>query len=129
MSELITIAVFDEDLKAQFARMLLEREGIPCFLADENLMAMRRSYALGAGGVRLQVRMDDAEVAFKLLESDPNFASALEPIQAARPKVACPRCAGTTVAYRFWFRLLALTLYLPFWGKRYRCNVCGYGWK
>lgn len=125
MPEQITIAVYSEVQRAQFARLLLEREGIPCFLADEYLTSLRR-YSF-TGGVRLQVAAKDAETAAQLLRTE-GFLRAGEGTDDAKPS-ACPRCGGANVVYRNAYAVIALVLFLPFWGKRYQCRTCGHSWK
>ena len=125
MPELVTIAVYSEVQRSQFARMLLERESIPCFLADEHLANLGR-YAF-AGGVRLQVAAEHAGMAVKLLRAE-GFLRAAEGADDAKPGF-CPRCGGVNIFYRTAYAVIALMLFLPFWGKRYQCRTCGHSWK
>lgn len=63
--ELVTIATFSLVQEALFAKGLLESNDIEVFLADE---VMTRVYFPAVlGGVRLQVRREDAEKASALL--------------------------------------------------------------
>lgn len=62
---LVTVATFATTHEAAMARGLLEAEGIDAFLADE---AMSRIYlSVITGGIKLQVREEDAESARQLL--------------------------------------------------------------
>ena len=124
MPELVTIAVYAEPLRAQFARMLLEREGIEHFLAEEHLSNLRRNI----DGTRLQVGAGDAETAVRLLRAE----GALKSKENAWENVKLepfPQCGGTNVTYRTAYAIIALILCLPFWGKRYQCGTCGHCWK
>lgn len=62
---LVTVAGFATAHEAGMARGFLEANGIEVFLADE---AMSRIYlAVVTGGIKLQVRGEDAETARQLL--------------------------------------------------------------
>lgn len=67
MDETVVIKAFQEPLEANLARMRLEAEGIPCFLADENIVGIQPFYNLPVGGIKLTVREADAERAEAIL--------------------------------------------------------------
>ena len=67
MDFIITIATFYDPLRAQVFRTKLESEGIPCFLADGNLLPSV-SFFSNEGGVKLKVRREDAEKAKDIIE-------------------------------------------------------------
>lgn len=54
----VTIATLSNPIDANIAKDVLQREGIECFLADENIS---RIYPTSAFGVRLMI--DEADVA------------------------------------------------------------------
>ena len=57
MSEaFVTVATFLNPVQADFARSILEMEGIECWLIDETLGNVAPFYSLAIGGVKLQVR-------------------------------------------------------------------------
>jgi len=67
--ELVTIARFMNQPELDIARGFLESEGIPSWAPEERLVASTGGlYAIGVGGMRLQVRSRDAARASKLLE-------------------------------------------------------------
>lgn len=64
-TQLVTVATFATAHEAAMARGMLEAEGVEVFLADE---AMSRIYlSVVTGGIKLQVRAEDAETARELL--------------------------------------------------------------
>ena len=69
MPELVTIAVYVDPIRAQFARMLLEREDIPCFLLGEHLTNQGRAAYAPEGGVSVQVAVENV-VALRALEHE-----------------------------------------------------------
>ncbi len=95
MPERVTIAVYAEPNRAQFARMLLEREGTEYFLAEEHLSSLRWNI----GGTRLQVGAGDAETAVRLLRADRALTSE-ENVWEDMTLKSCPQCGGTHVVYR-----------------------------
>ena len=127
MPMLVTIAEIDDELKAHFVRSMLENEGIRCFLINEYLTKLGRNYE-PVGGVRLQVPQGDAESALRLLASEGERLGVRIPAEVKKPEF-CPRCGGREVEYRKLYALFSQVLFLPFWGKRYRCGQCGHGWK
>lgn len=65
-SELVTIRQFGNMSEALMAKGCLESAGIECFLADMNITRLEWPISRG---MRLQVSLDDAEIANELLES------------------------------------------------------------
>ncbi len=57
---LVTVATFNNLLKAHLARSKLLSEGIDCFLADENVVRMDWFLSFCVGLIKLQVREADA---------------------------------------------------------------------
>lgn len=72
---LTTIATFLHLLEAQVARGLLEAAGIECVLLDEYAAGIHWAHG-DLGGIRLQVKESEAEVARALLASAPPPADA-----------------------------------------------------
>jgi len=64
MEELVTVRTFSSSIDFEMVKSYLESEGIECFGQDEIL---NRDYANVNGGVKLQVRTEQAEEAIKLL--------------------------------------------------------------
>ncbi len=72
---MITIATFDTLPDAYIALGRLQAEGIDCRLADEHLVQMDWLYSIAVGGIKLQVREQDAERALQILEADDSEAA------------------------------------------------------
>jgi putative signal transducing protein len=74
--ELVTIARFTNQPELDIARGFLESEGIPSWAPEEHLVGSTGGlYAIGVGGMRLQVRSRDAARATKLIEDIDEAAS------------------------------------------------------
>jgi hypothetical protein len=69
-SDWVTLASFSHPTEAEPLRGKLESEGIDCFLADQNLVAINPLASAALGGVKLQVRASDLERARRILERD-----------------------------------------------------------
>ena len=65
--DLVTIARILEPIDAQILQGRLQAEGIPTFLADQQLIQANRLIAVAIGGVRLQVPARHAERAQAVL--------------------------------------------------------------
>ena len=132
-----------EPMAANLARTRLEAAGIPCFLSNENLVAMMPLYSPITGGVRLHVRESDAVAALEILGTVPvppatgpdlaSFAADAPDPVASR----CPRCGSSDVAYGaatrntygWWSGLLSVLLRFPVRGNRSHCFHCGHEFK
>ncbi len=66
--ELVTIRKFRDLPEAVLAKGLLESAGIECFLADDNLVRMDWFISNFVGGIKLQVKAEDATAANEVLE-------------------------------------------------------------
>jgi len=64
MEELVTVRTFTRSIEFEMAKSYLESFEIDCFGQNEIL---NRDYANVNGGVKLQVRLEQAEEAIKLL--------------------------------------------------------------
>lgn len=67
---LVVVKRFRDMPEAAVARGLLESAGIPCFLADENIVRMDWLISNGVGQMRLLVRQSDLQTATELLAQD-----------------------------------------------------------
>jgi hypothetical protein len=65
---LVTIATFDQPAKARLAQNALHAEGVRAEVNDESLVAMDWLLSNAVGGVKVQVREEDAERAVAVLE-------------------------------------------------------------
>lgn len=141
---LITVATFSFPHEAHFAKMRLDAEGIPAFIADEHTINMQWLYSNAMGGVRLQVPSECAEDALRVLNEpddldtdafDDAAASELQADADADIKCEPERCSlcggelgipqqtGRRPAFLAW-----LLIGLPLWPLRTRriCSSCGW---
>lgn len=137
-NRLVTVATFQYSFEAQFARGRLESEGIYCFLADENIVGIAWIYANAVGGIKLQVREEDAERALEILEEDAE-ADLEELTEVADESVnvsyRCPHCGSTDLEDAPYSRRSAfLTILLFGFPIAFRrvgvtCRSCGHRWR
>jgi len=69
LSKLVTVETFSSAWEAQLARAALEAEGIDAVIADEHFLGLYGALTSTLGGVRLQVRPEDAGRAADLLRN------------------------------------------------------------
>jgi hypothetical protein len=143
----VTVATFDEPTQAHVARLHLENEDIPCFIADENIGTMLWHYAIATGGIKLQVPREEAARAAEILAAAPTQAPAKVDVNFA----SCPRCGSTEIrAGRWGTRRSGATVLLVVFGfsmhpligllmlacaigysmatRRRVCDACGVEW-
>jgi hypothetical protein len=87
LDDLVTLARFSTALEAHEARIELESQGVECVVADEIAASLAFPGVLGVGGVKLQVRAQDAPRAREVLRHTP-AARDLVPVEGERPTEA-----------------------------------------
>lgn len=99
--DLVTIDRFLFIANAEIARATLEAAGIDAVLVDENIVRMSWGDAQAHGGVRLQVRAEDADEARTILEeTDLSGAPAPSPAESfddLEPDETCRRCGSEEI--------------------------------
>ena len=65
---MVTIRSFGDVMQAWLAKSNLESAAIECCLVDDNIVRLHWGIVNVLGGVKLQVKREDAEVALELLE-------------------------------------------------------------
>lgn len=99
--DLVTIDRFLFIANAEIARATLEAAGIDAVLVDENIVRMSWGDAQAHGGVRLQVRAEDADEAREILEeSDFSRAPAPPPAESfddLESDEICRRCGSEEI--------------------------------
>jgi tetratricopeptide (TPR) repeat protein len=94
--DLVTVATFSYPIEAYLAKTKLDWEEIPCFVADDRLIAANWLYSRAIGGVRLRVKSSDIEAALEVLETPPLDEAELE-AQAGPDDPRCPDCNSLDV--------------------------------
>jgi len=135
---LVTVARFQYPFEAQFARGRLEAEDIYCFLADEHTVGIAWIYANAIGGIKLQVREEDAERALEILSEDAEANLDELNEEGGEPSEAverCPKCGSTDLEDRpYSLRSAFLTILLLGFPVAFRratvtCRSCGHRWR
>lgn len=67
---MVTVSTFDNIIDANIALGRLQAEGVPCWLADANLVQVDMLYSPAVGGIKLQVNDEWAERARIILDTD-----------------------------------------------------------
>ena len=136
MNRFVTIASFRDLPLAELAKAKLESEGVTSFLLNKNHISINWLYSFALGGVQVQVRLDDAEKASKILNED--CTSELDEIEDILPPIdqndLCPNCGSRNLELQQASRKAgALTLLTGFpfilFRKRYKCRDCGHKMK
>ena len=136
---LVTVAAFPFPLKAHVFRTLLESEGIPCFVLNENISRVYPHLTYATGGVVLKVRESDAEKAQQILRENQKTVSYQDDItdeeieneeeeEEAAEKESCPRC-NLVITDDMKPRDRPPFFLRPFLKNKRRCPYCGYRWK
>jgi len=115
------------------AQARLETEGIDSRLTDENLARLGLSNAIG--GVRLQVREEDAELAAQVLRREARLPEIYLVTEEESRRPRCPGCNSDSLTLERWSRqllvasllLLRIPILIP--RKRWKCRHCGGMWK
>jgi hypothetical protein len=68
LQPMVTIRSFGDVMQAWLAKSNLESSAIECRLVDDNMVRLHWGIVNVLGGVKLQVKPEDAEVALELLE-------------------------------------------------------------
>src|SRR4051812_29773258 len=69
--DLVTVAVYENDVEANLVKNRVAAAGIKACFADEEAVAMTWQFAGAVGGIKLQVAQRDVEDARTLLERTP----------------------------------------------------------
>jgi hypothetical protein len=137
METLVTVGVYTNPWEAQLGKARLETEGIDAVIADEFLG--RLYCATAVGGVKLQVREEEAPRAVELLGTRrpiPEIYLVTEadlPLPPVLPR--CPDCNSDNLEFQRWstlgflYSLLLLGFPLPVPRRRWSCRGCGSVWK
>jgi len=59
LDEIVTLETYYDPMLAEIIRARLDANGIPCFLADENMGSIYPAYNQGGGGIKLKVFAKD----------------------------------------------------------------------
>ena len=133
MRELVTIRQFRDLPEALLAKGSLESAGIECFLADENLVRLDWFISNFNGGIKLNVRVQDAENAQKLLD-EPILEGLYVQGVGLYEQPRCPKCQSLDVNFQELDRPIAymsafLRVPMPVQRTGWRCHACDAEWE
>jgi hypothetical protein len=122
---LVTVATFPEAIEAHIFRNRLEAEGIPCVLADENIVSNQPWHSIAYGGVKLRVRQQDQERAADIIAG----IRGVRPMEVAR----CPVCQSDKIEVKrnanLVKKVLTLLFGIPGQEDKRICLTCGHEWQ
>lgn len=131
-----TVRQFRDLPEALLAKGFIESAGIPCFLADDNIVRMDWFISNFVGGIKLKVYPNDERAALDLLDQPiPNsidFESVSGESSYEQPR--CPRCYSLDIAYQNLNKPIAYTsaylgVPIPLKQNSWKCSTCGCEWE
>ena len=133
MLELVTIRQFRDLPEALLAKGSLESAGIECFLADDNLVRLDWFISNFIGGIKLNVRVQDAGNAEKLLD-EPILEGLYVDGIGLYEQPRCPKCQSLDVNFQELDAPIAymsafLHVPMPVQRSGWRCHACDAEWE
>ncbi|MFZ1142870.1 MAG: DUF2007 domain-containing protein [Candidatus Sulfotelmatobacter sp.] len=131
--ELVTIRQFRDLPEALLAKGCLESLGIECFLGDENLVRLDWFISNFIGGIKLKVKVADAENAQKILD-EPILEGLYVQGVGLYEQPRCPKCQSLDVNFQPLDRPIAymsafLRVPLPVQRPAWHCRSCDAEWE
>jgi hypothetical protein len=129
---MVTIRQFRDLPEALFAKGSLESAGIECVLLDGNMVRLDWFISNLLGGVKLQVRPEDAAVAEEIL-SQPIPENFDVPGVGEYEQPRCPKCQSMDVSFQevapAAYLSAAVSVPYPFRRPAWRCHSCDAEWE
>ena len=129
---MVTIRKFRDLPEALFAKGSLESAGIECALLDDNMVRLDWFISNLLGGVKLQVRPEDASVAEEIL-SQPIPENFDVPGIGEYEQPRCPKCQSLDVNFQevapAAYLSAAVSVPFPFHRRAWRCHSCDAEWE
>jgi Putative prokaryotic signal transducing protein len=129
---MVTIRQFRDLPEALFAKGSLESAGIECALIDDNMVRLDWFISNLLGGVKLQVKAEDAAVAEEILSQPiPENFDVTGVGQYEQPR--CPKCQSLDVNFQevapAAYLSAAISVPFPFHRRAWRCHSCDAEWE
>jgi putative signal transducing protein len=129
----VTVRQFRDLPEALLAKGSLESAGIECFLADENLVRLDWFISNFIGGIKLNVRAQDAGNAQKLLD-EPILEGLYVQGIGLYEQPRCPKCQSLDVNFQELDRPIAymsafLRVPMPVQRPAWHCHGCDAEWE
>jgi|SRR5579871_383243 len=129
---MVTIRKFRDLPEALFAKGSLESAGIECALLDDNMVRLDWFISNLLGGVKLQVRPEDADIAEEILDQPiPENFDVSGIGEYVQPR--CPKCQSLDVNFQevapAAYLSTAVSVPIPFHRRAWRCHSCNVEWE
>jgi hypothetical protein len=132
-NDTVTLRKFRDLPEALLAKGSLESAGIQAYLVDDNMIRMDWFISNLLGGIKLKVRVEDAEAASEILNQPiPEMLDVEGVGNFEQPK--CPRCQSLDVSYEelnkefsYWTAYAGVPI--PVYRKGWTCHACGNEWE
>jgi hypothetical protein len=133
LQKLVTICKFRDLPEALLAKGSLESSGIDCVLVDDNMVRLDWFISNLIGGVKLQVKAEDAEAANQVLDEPIPDEFDVEGV-GAYSQPSCPKCQSLDVSFEELNKPVAytsawLSVPMPVHTKGWKCQACGNKWE
>ena len=131
--KLVTLRKFRDLPEALLAKGSLESSGIDCYLVDDNMVRLDWFISNLIGGVKLQVKPEDAEAASLVLDEPIPEEFDVEGVgEYEQPR--CPKCQSLDVWFEELNKPMAhgsawLNVPMPIHNKGWKCHACGHRWE
>ena len=132
-NETVTLRQFRDLPDALLAKGSLESAGIQVYLVDDNMIRMDWFISNLLGGIKLKVRVEDAEAASEILNQPIPAMIDVEGVgNFEQPQ--CPRCQSLDVSCEELNKPISyMTAYagvpVPVYKKGWSCHGCGHKWE
>ena len=132
-NDTVTLLKFRDLPEALLAKGSLESAGIQAYLVDDNMIRMDWFISNLLGGIKLKVRVEDAEAASEILNQPiPEMLDVEGVGNFEQPK--CPRCQSLDVSYEELNKPVAyMAAYagvpIPVYKRGWTCHDCGNQWE
>ena len=138
LQELVTIRTFRDPSDAMMAKSVLDSAEVPCFLKAENTVRIQWVWSNLIGGIRLQVRPADVEIAEQLLSQEVSPTIELEDGKVYE-QPCCPFCTSLDIRFEAQnenvrlapvLALASILVGVPiaFPKNRWTCHTCRKEW-
>ena len=95
--KIVVFQTFDDPIKANIIKGLLDSYGIECYLTDENMTGLYSPFTPAIGGVKLNVFEKDIALIDSILNAE-NLDSESLKTENDESEINCPKCHSTNVA-------------------------------
>lgn len=131
--DLVTIRKFRDLPEALLAKGSLESAGVECYLTDDNMVRMDWFISNLLGGVKLNVKAEDASAAMEILNQPIPEGFDVEG-SGLYQQPRCPACQSLDISFEELNKPVAyatayIGLPLPVHDRTWRCHACHHKWE